>query len=245
MSSVNDIINKLASLNSDEKIPVTIPSSGKIMQFSPISVKQQKNLLKQTLGGVMSLPELLVAFNEIALENCKENAESLMVYDRYAVLLELRKNSHGDTITIDGKRYDITVLPKGDKVSPSLNSGDVSYKSVKVEVKTPTLKEDTAFIKKSAADNKKNKVDDEKELISSMYVLEIVKHINTIKFDGEELRFDTLPLSEKIKIVETLPVSLNQKILNFISKVRMYENKLITFEDGVTLPIDSLFASEE
>jgi len=245
MSSVNDIINKLASLNSDENIPVTTPSSGKIMQFSPISVKQQKNLLKQTLGGVMSLPELLVAFNEIVLENCKDNAESLMVYDRYAVLLELRKNSHGDNITIDGKQYDISVLPKGDKVSPSLNSGDVSYKSVKVEVKTPTLKEDTAFIKKSTADNKKNKVDDEKELISSMYVLEIVKHINTIKFNGDELRFDTLPLSEKIKIVENLPVSLNQKILNFISSVRTYENKLITFDDGTTLPIDSLFASQE
>jgi hypothetical protein len=245
MASVNDIINKLSSINNDEKIPVTIPSSSKDMQFSPISVKQQKNLLKQTLGGVMSLPDLLVAFNEIVLENCKENADSLMVYDRYAVLLELRKNSHGNIITIDSKQYDITSLPKGDKVSPSLNSGDVSYKSIKVEVKTPTLKEDTIFIKKSTADNKKNKVDDEKELISSMYVLEIVKHISVIKFDGDELRFDTLPLSEKIKIVENLPVSLNQKILNFISKVRTYENKLITFEDGVTLPIDSLFASEE
>lgn len=245
MASVNDIINKLSSLNNEEKITATLPSSGKTMQFTPISVKQQKNLLKQTLGGVMSLPELLVAFNEIVLENCKESADSLMVYDRYAVLLELRKNSHGNTITINGKQYDLTGLPKGDKVSPSLNGGEISYKSVKVEVKTPTLKQDTAFIKKSAADNKKNKVDDEKELISSMYVLEIVKHVDVIKFDGEELKFDTLPLSEKIKIVENLPVSLNQKILNFISKVRTYENKLITFEDGTVLPIDSLFASEE
>lgn len=245
MTSVNDIISQINTLKSEEKISVLIPSTGKTLEFSPINVKQQKNLLKQTLGGVFSLPELLAEFNEIVLQSCKTASDDLMVYDRYAVLLELRKNAYGPIIEINGKTYDINSLPKGDKVSQGLNESEVTYKSLKVKVKTPTLKTDTSFIKKSAADNKKNKIEDEKELISGMYVLELAKYIDVITFNDEELSFTSLPLSEKIRVVENLPLSLNQKILNFISKVRDYENKLITFDDGTTLPIDSLFASQE
>lgn len=245
MPLVNDIISKLNTLKGEEKIVAKIPSLNKMMSFSPLNVKQQKNLLKQTLGGVKSLAELLAEFNEIVLDNCKEDSSELMVYDRYSVLLQLRKNAYGNTIKIDSKTYDIDGLPDVDKAPTGLNEGEVTYKTISVKLKTPTLKSDTGFIKKSSAENKKNKVDDDKEIISGMYVLEIVKYIDSIEFEGNELKFDTLPLSEKTKIVENLPVSVNQKILAFITNVRDFENKLITFSDGAMLPIDSLFASQE
>ena len=245
MSQINDILSKLNSLKSEEKIPVKLPSTNKSVEFSPLNVKQQKNLLKQTLGGVMSLPELLAEFNEIVIESCKNGEVELMVYDRYPVLLELRKNAYGNTITVDGTKYDITSLPEAGKVSTGLNEEVVTYKSISVKLKTPSLKSDTAFIKKSASENRKNKVDDEKEVISGMYVLEIAKYIDLITFDEEELKFQSIPFAEKIKIVENLPASLNQKILTFIAKVREFENKMITFEDGTILPIDSLFATQE
>lgn len=245
MALVNDIIGKLETLKGEEKISAKLPSLNKSVSFSPLNVKQQKNLLKQTLGGVSSLPDLLAEFNEIVIENCKENSDELMVYDRYSVLLQLRKNAYGNSIRVNGKAYDINDLPEADKAPTSLNKGEVSYKTISVKLKTPTLKEDTSFIKKSAAENRKNKISEDKDIISGMYILEIVKYIESLVFEGNELVFDTLPLSEKSRIVENLPVSLNQKILSFITEVRNFENKLITFSDGAMLPIDSLFAAQE
>jgi hypothetical protein len=40
-------------------------------------------------------------------------------------------------------------------------------------------------------------------------------------------------------------MKLNQQILAFISSVRDKENKFITFDDGVILPINTLFFSTD
>lgn len=245
MANINDILGKINALKSEEKIPVTIPSLNKQLLFTPLNVKQQKNLLRQSIGGVMSLPDLLAEFNEIVLESCKESSDSLKVYDRYPVLLELRKNAYGNIIEIKDKKYDISTLPSPTQPPDSLNQDEVSYKTLRVKVKAPSLKDDTGFIKKSSFENKKNKVDNEKDLISGMYVLEILKHIESISFEDSVITFSDLPFDEKISIVENLPLSLNQKILNFIAKIRDFENNLITFEDGAVLPIDTLFATAE
>ena len=78
-----------------------------------------------------------------------------------------------------------------------------------------------------------------------MYIYEIDKFIKTIEFDESVIDFASLSNADKKTIVNNLPMKLNQQILSFISNIRDKENKFITFDDGVILPINTLFFSTD
>ena len=244
MSDVNAFLNKISSLNNEQLITAKIPSTGETAVFTPVTVKQQKQLLKQTLGGVSSVTDLLVNLNEIILTNCRSTAR-LMSYDKYPVLVALRKNAFGNNIKLDGKDYDLNSLPLADKVSTTLNGTEFTVDKIKVTIATPSLEEETKFIKKCGTEFKKTGNDDAKEIVTSMYVAEIAKFVKMVEVDGTTLDFGSLNVTDMIKVVENLPVSVNQKVLDFVSSIREYENRFITFDDGASLPIDALFITSE
>jgi len=245
MSNVKDLISRISSLKEEEKIPVLIPSLGKTKDFKPINVRQQKNLLKETIGGVSSISELLIQFNTIILDNINDDSEDLLCLDKYPVLVELRKNAFGDKINIKGKEYSLNDLQPPCKVTGNISNKEIDFKTIKVFLKTPTIKEENQFLAKQSNEIKKKNIDDGKDVISALYVFEIAKFVESISIEDTQVSFANLSINERIAIIESLPISLNQKILNFISKVREFENKFITFDDGTTLPIDALFVTTD
>ena len=74
---------------------------------------------------------------------------------------------------------------------------------------------------------------------------QIIKFVKQVKIGELVLSFDKLSLHEKKSIVDTLPLRLNNDIVDYISKYKEYEQSLLTFADGTRLTIDASFLTSE
>ena len=245
MSSVNNFIDKLNKLKSEEIVSVKLPSSQKEIKLNPLSVKQQKNLLRLTMDGPAGVANTLKEINNIIFDNVIDKDVDISSIDKYAILLELRKKSLGSSITIDDKKYNLNDIAKPEKPSPGVFSATVKYSNIEVKLELPDLSKENKFLSKVAHEIKKVKEDQGKETITTMYLYEVIKVIKTISFDGTEISFSELTNDECKQIVENFPVSLNQKILNYVKVTKDYENSIITFSDGAVVPIHTLFLTGE
>lgn len=245
MSNVTNFIEKLTEAREQELISVYIPSIDKPVNFYPLNVKQQKLLLRHSIDGASGMISILKEMNSIILENASDKTVNFLTIDKYPVLLALRQQAIGNEITINSKQYNIDELPTPTKLEQKYISKTIDYKQFKVTLDLPTLLQDNNFLVKTISETAKLGEDKVKETLTTMYVYEIAKFIRTISFGDIIVEFDTISIAEKKQVVESLPMKLNQKILNFISNVRELENKFITFADNTIIPINTLFLSTQ
>lgn len=245
MSTVNSLLEKLTQIKSEDTVGVKLPSTGKEVVFNTINVKQQKNLLKYAMDGAGGIASVLKEMNTIIFDNIIDKTVEVSSVDKYPILLALRKKSLGDVIRVDGKQYSLTDLPAYSKLPKSLLSHNVNMFGISVDLQLPSLQKETEYLNKTISDVKKVTEDKAKETVSVMYTYELIKFIKTITFSDGSIEFGDLSTQDKKTIVENLPVELNQQILNFINKVRNFENEFITFVDNTVVPINTLFLTGE
>jgi len=245
MSNVTSFIDKISKVREQEVVSVTIPSTQNVEQFMPLNVKQQKSLLKHTIEGPVGAVGVLNELHTIIIENCTNKSAQFSSVDKYPILVALRAQCLGDSITINNKKYSLKDLPVNAGFTLTDFTGNITYNTINVTLETPTLNKDSDFLVKTISDIAK--VEDHKlnETITTMYIYEIAKFIKTIEFDDSVIDFVSLSNADKKTIVNNLPMKLNQQILAFISNIRDKENKFITFDDGVILPINTLFFSTD
>ena len=91
---------------------------------------------------------------------------------------------------------------------------------------------------------RKNKEEIISETVGSMFIYEIVKFVTKIIIGKDELDLTSLPIKDRLTVIELVPVTLNNSILEYIEKFRKEELNYVTI-DGKTLPIDArLFAKD-
>jgi len=59
-----------------------------------------------------------------------------------------------------------------------------------------------------------------------------VKYIKSVEFDGNVINFPEISIKDRVKIVDNLPISINQKIVNYIQDIKKIENEWLTVEVG-------------
>ena len=245
MSTVTDFIEKLNEAREQEVITVYIPSINDYTTFYPLSVKQQKLLLRHSIDGTSGMISILKEMNNIIIDNSINKTVNFLTVDKYPVLLALRQQAIGNEITINNKQYNIDDLPKPDKLPSKFLSKIIDYKEFKVTLNLPSLIQDNNFLVKTISETAKLGEDKVKETLTTMYVYEIAKFITTISYADITVNFDEIAINDKKQVVENLPMKLNQKILNFISSIRELENKFVTFADNTIIPINTLFLSTQ
>jgi hypothetical protein len=245
MSTVNVLLDKLTKIKSEDTISIKLPSTGKDFSFNSISVKQQKNLLKHAMDGGGGIVPAFKEMNSIIFDNIVDKTAEISVVDKYPILIALRKKSLGNNIKIEDKPYDLTELPSFVKLPKSLTAATVDCMGIKVSLSLPSLQKDTEYLNKVISEVKKAGDDKAKETVAVMYTYEIVKFIESITFSEGTINFSDITIQDRKAVVENLPVELNQQILNFINKVREFENAFITFSDNVVVPINTLFLTGE
>ena len=245
MSNVTSFIDKISKVREQELVSVTIPSTQTVEQFMPLNVKQQKALLKHTIDGPSGAVSVLNELHNIIIENCVDKSATFSSVDKYPILIALRSQCLGDNITITNNKYSLKSLPVNVGFTSTDFTGSITYNTIKVTLETPTLNKDSDFLVKTISDIAKVEEHKLTETITTMYIYEIAKFIKTIEFDDSVIDFVSLSNADKKTIVNNLPMKLNQQILAFISNIRDKENKFITFDDGVILPINTLFFSTD
>ena len=247
--SISNILSKLNELNNSNLVSVYVPSIKKEMEFKPLSVKQQKDLIKSGLDGYLSGITISNIIGEIILDNSIEKYDYL-VTDKLPILLALRKQAFGNIFIL--KEDDLETKFDLDDI---LNNQLIYSFDSQVEIKLANsdviahvdvikMKDDIKINQFQLEKLRKNKDEIISETVGSMFIYEIVKFVTKIIIGKDELDLTSLPIKDRLTIIELVPVTLNNSILEYIEKFRKEELNYVTV-DGKTLPIDArLFAKD-
>jgi hypothetical protein len=248
--STGNLISRLKEISNLTKVNVYVPSAGKEMAFKQLSVKQQKDLMKTGLDGQLSGLTISGIIKNVINDNSLEQ-HTFLATDKIPIIFALRVQSFGSEYTFsDGEKENVVDLNK-------ILSKKLSFKSetsIKIEDKEneltvslqiPSLDDDDKFNSYIYSDLKKKKDVELSDTVGIVYVGEISKFLNKITLGESELEVSTLSVKDRIAIVESLPVTFNNKILKFIETIRKEEIDYATI-DGIPVSIDArLFANQQ
>ena len=240
MSEISNILKELQSVEDDSVIDVFVPSVNRLVKFKPLSVKQHHEILKCGIDGVLGSIKLSTIFNKIIIDNSLESID-FTVYDTEWILLKLRMANVGDSVTIKEQTYNLNDLVRSKKIFDYTD--EISYKDIIVQLAVPNIKRDIEISEACHKDFSKGNLEDRlvSETISSMLSYEVIKFIKTVTVNNLTVNFDSVTTADKRKILENLPLSINNMITNFITNYRDHEQVSYTFEDGIALAIDGDF----
>jgi len=243
-ADVKSFLSVLKEVNDTNTISIKVPSLSKKTSFTLFNVNQQKQLLRAAFEGVEGTIKQSSIFNSIVQDNCSSDKE-LLLSDRTAVMLEMRKAIVGDSITIDEQEYSLTTLGAYDS-SKLVSEGEVESSGITAKLKVPTLTEDTDTNSKMI--NEISKMTDQKKRVESVdlvLIYELTKYIDNVTLGDNVVDFKELSIYERKAVVNELPLSLNNKVIKFISNTKDVETSNLTFEDGVVLTVDASFLNAE
>jgi hypothetical protein len=240
MSSITgDFLTKLASLN-DETFNIFLPSTKVNVKAKPLTLKQQKDIVSTAVGGIKGAMEFSAIINNIITENT--GIDSLTVVDRVPVIISLRKQSLGNTI----KLKDDVEISLDDVVSSIkktefniTQSQTIKESGLEIDLQIPTLKEENNIIRKCITEIEKIN-NEASAAVGLIYIFELTKYIRKITIDETSIEFENLKIGDRIKIVESLPLTVYNKLSTFLKQITQYESSILTIGES-SLTIDASF----
>ena len=249
-------LDKLKQIVSSEWVESYVPSAGATAKFHQLNIKQQKEIIKSAVDGLLASLTFSIATNDIIKANSAEPKDYL-VTDKPLILLNLRRKSVGDTVTLTKEdrefKTTITSIIANANIPTSFDHPPLTEGDISLTTKIPTLSEDTKInleVKKLF-----DKFKDEQklsEVIGELFVIELIKYVKEINFksgaDIIKIDFNTLSFDQKLKTFETLPMSLNYKLVKYVTSTRETELKLLEVVDTqekYNITIDSAFFFKE
>lgn len=238
--NVKNFLDKIQELK-DEKSKVFVLSTGKQIESSPLSFKQQKDLISTIADGSVGSLKFQRILNDIIITNT--GIGELKVTDKLPIIIKLRIDSIGKIYKLDQNEVNLEeILEKFKKLK--LKTTATIKGAVEVELEAPTLAQENKVIQTTIDIVKKDGEDELGKSIGNIYTFEIVKYIKSVKFEDQVLNFQEVPIKDRYKIVDNLPLSINKDIISFIQKIKSDENDalMVTVDDvEKTIDIDVTF----
>ena len=109
MSNINTFLTKIQTLNKENIIDVDVPSLSGTVKFLPLSVKQQKDLIKSSLDGSLAGIYINNTINNIILEN-NIDKHQLLVIDKLPIIVALRVQAFGSTYQVNEQDVELSII---------------------------------------------------------------------------------------------------------------------------------------
>ena len=232
-------LNKLKQ-DSDDNITHDSFKDGKAT-VKQLSLKQQKDILSTAVDGIKGAVEFAKIVNDIILEN--SDKKKLLLVDKVPILLKLRQLSLGDDISVDDEKLDINDFISNIKsIKPNFKfNSKVKKGNIVLKLKVPTLKEESNILTKCISDVEKKKTASTSNSFGIIYLFELIKYIEQVDI-GEEysLKFEDLKIADRIKVVESLPLSVYKELSKFFNDIDAYTKGILTHNDK-TITLDPSF----
>jgi hypothetical protein len=238
----NNVKNFLESLQDLKKdtFEVKCISTGEKFSCTPLSFKQQKNIISTFAEGTVGVLKFQKMLNDVIVENT--GSSNWLVVDKVPVILKLRTESLGTIVKTSGGEIDITNVKILDKINTPLQH--VIKGAVEVELDTPTLVEENKIINYAIEILKKDGEKDVGKNLSNLFTFEIAKFVKSVKFGDKSLNFSELPVKDRISVIENLPLTINQEIARFIDTVKEIDRsqtKVVIDGEDKSFDIDVTF----
>lgn len=249
-NNVAEILKQLDQLSIEEHIPVYVPSIKQTVKFKTLNLKQQKELLKTSIDESL----IKLAFNVLITDIIKENiidsidTSRFFTFDRNAIALTIRTKALDNKYKIDDKEFDLNTKVNDIPNIPldiSKLTTTITDNNLQISLQGPNLKSDKELNTYAIGKFKSAPSDDIKTVIGDIVVYELIKFIQKVVYKqptGESLEIvlDTIPVKERVSIVEKLPTSITNKIFDFIKQYRDIENQYNRVDDQI-IDIDGNF----
>ena len=215
-----------------------------------LSTSQLKELVKTAVDS----PLTQSVFNSTATKIFKQSlvedpGTSLTVIDRLLFILETRIHSLSPTKTVEfeGKTVNISFEEVKKKLKQQLQKNKevlaptsategklaITYGVALVDTEVQLNEE----LYKNIEFNVEN-VDELRKLVGEAFINEIAKTLQTITVGEKTLDLSENTFKSRLKVIESLPASLTQKVIEYIEIYKKIISDCLTVE-GYTIPIDS------
>ena len=220
---INDILSQLKK--TEQTLPIYIPSLKQTVDFKPITLKQQKNVMDKVTTNSFGLIEFFNTIYELIASSSTVDAKQFNVIDRFNILLSFR-----NYINQTYENVSLPILLEKNK-NVALPSASITVRTDKFvfELSIPSLFTDYRCNLYIISTFK-----DEKELLGKLMVNELSKFINKITILNEKetvIDMDTQTIKNKFTILETIDTKQLAETFAYISKVRDAEQELVKYEN--------------
>lgn len=236
MSQLKEFLEILEK-NDKSLLDVETTSKGTI-KVKPLSFKQQKNIITTSLDGVTSAINFIKILNDVILENTKE--KGIKIYDRVPIILALKKELSSKNLIVNGVEISINELISNYKPFNIEESKIIEGDGFKITLRIPTLEQDNYILNDCIQSIKELNEKNLSGQLSLILTYEIPKFIESISFGDNVISVDSLTLSDRKKIVDNIPANITNDIIEYIIKVKEYDESLLTIND-ITIQIDTSF----
>ncbi|NBP14984.1 hypothetical protein EBU95_11380, partial [bacterium] len=144
----NNLLEKLKQAVGTELFECDILSTKEKVKFLPVNVKEQKEIIKTAMDGIMSPITFNIVANDIIKNNCSVRKDFTII-DKPLILLNLRKHSVGDEIVLtkENKTAKTTITKIIENYKPAVNLTDyfqnLTEGPITIVTKLPSLDDDT------------------------------------------------------------------------------------------------------
>lgn len=233
-----DAIKELDSFSSDESLltEIWIPSLKRKIKLKELTAKQQRKIVESAVDTTEMKSTFSSIFFEILNENCLESSEiisNLTIFDKASIFFGIRSQisntltvffeNNNNKIEANVDVFSITekllnyIHPKEEEINIFKSNSHI-----KILISVPTIKEEVELDKFIFSKNNKEKsqYDEVKKLLGNIFLTETIKYIKELHINGKDYSYKNLKLSQKIEILEKLPASVTQGILNKASEYK-------------------------
>ena len=223
--NVTSFLTKLDKLN-ENTIEVYLPSLKKKVSTKPLNLKQQKDLISSVLDGLKGTLDFSRTLNKIIIQN--SGISDLKIYDKIPFIVTMRKNALGNktsTVNLD------KVIENFKKVPFKLkDEALVKFDNLKLTLKVPTLREENSILTKCEQDISTEQ-EQLKDGVGKLYIYELLKYIQSVQVDDDIIDLSDVKISERVKLVEKLPLSVYTEVSSFIEDINKYNSDLLTVDE--------------
>jgi len=248
----NKALNELSQLANNYSFDVWVPSENKTIKFNEINAFQQKQILSGSMDTSIYSKKFNSAIYDIIQNNCSEDISKFTILDKILICLQLReKISNVIKIQNNNDKIDVNISDVIEKLKTSyihpkeseLKHNNISITIYPSYISEEKLYDDTVLIDNKKAEDIKN-TDDIQTIISDAFIGELAKSIKNLKIDDNVIELTTLTFKQRMKLVERMPASLIQDVLNIVSEWKKTIDEFLTVkheDQTVLVKIDPLF----
>lgn len=249
----------LEQLKQENSFSLTL-TDGNSYQFSQLTTVQLKELIKTVIDSPLTQSAFnsssTKVFEQSLIDAGEKTLKDFNAIDRLLFILQTRIQSispEAKLTTKDEKKVSVNLqqvlqsLQQAVALNLSLfQDGSEIEGKVQVTFGVPSLILDAQMNEELYKDTnlQVENMEQLRKVIGEAFINEIAKAIKTITIDSSTIDFNTQNFKSRLKVVESLPAILTQKVIQYIEKYKEVIDKCLTVQEDLILNVDgSLFSS--
>lgn len=244
-----DFYNFDSALHALEKLvdsyisDVYIPSTEETIKIKEINANQQKDLLSSALDNSLYNTNFIKILYGILKDIIGEDKlKTYTIFDKAALVMSIRSQvSKTLKVKFPEKEENVEM-----EIYPILKRFETHYKhpsstivkdsKIQIEINVPSIFTEKDYEEEVHRKEKKiediKSTNDIKEVISKEFLGELSKFIKSVSIEENSIDFENLTFPQRTRLVERIPSSLVQEILNHINKWKGELDEVLTVKDA-------------